>query len=162
MNDSIETLLKKYLEGPVRVRQALEGLTATELHARPGPGDWSIHELVIHLQDSDGVNIDRMKRVVAEDNPVLIAYDEKKFAANLCYADQTLDDALLLMEIERRQFARVLRQLQPETFARIGQHTEIGSITLHKLLQIAVDHINHHLEFLVQKRTRLGRPAPRK
>ena len=34
-----------------------------------GTGDWSIHELVIHLADSDSIAIDRMKRMLIEDNP---------------------------------------------------------------------------------------------
>jgi hypothetical protein len=54
--------------GP-RLRQAVAGLSPEELTARPGPGNWSILELVIHLADSDSIAIDRMKRMLIEDNP---------------------------------------------------------------------------------------------
>ena len=49
--------------GP-KLRQAVAGLSPEELTARPGPGDWSILELVIHLADSDSIAIDRMKRML--------------------------------------------------------------------------------------------------
>lgn len=46
-----------------------EGLTVPELRSRPGPGDWSIAQVVLHLMDADLVGADRMKRVIAEDTP---------------------------------------------------------------------------------------------
>ena len=53
--------------GP-RLRHAVAGLSPEDLTARPGPGDWSILELVIHLTDSDCIAIDRMNLVGS--NPV--------------------------------------------------------------------------------------------
>ena len=72
----IRNLLDQYAAGSDQLRPAIAGLTRDDLIARPGPGKWSIHELVIHVVDSDFVGSDRMKRVIAENNPPLIGFDE--------------------------------------------------------------------------------------
>ena len=56
-----------------------------DLLAYPVPGSWSIQEIVIHLVDSDLILADRMKRIIAEDNPTLIGFDETQFTRNLHY-----------------------------------------------------------------------------
>lgn len=152
------TIIEAYAMGPAAVRQAVAGLTPEELHARPGPGQWSIHEVVIHLLDSDMVSIDRMKRVIAEDNPPLLNYDESAYIARLHPDAQSLDDALTLLEVGRRQWARVLRELNDEEFARHGTHSVRGRITLAELVELYVEHIKGHLKFIHEKRSRLGKP----
>ena len=84
--------------GP-RLRQAVAGLSPEELTARPGPGDWSILELVIHLADSDSIAIDRMKRILIEDNPPLLYADETAYVRLLASHEQSLEDALTLFEL---------------------------------------------------------------
>jgi len=151
-------LIDDYASRPAAVRLAVAGLTPEEQHARPGPGDWSIHEVVIHLLDNDVVCIDRMKRVIAEDNPPLLNYDEAAYIARLHPEAQSLDDALTLMEIGRRQWARVLRVLPDAAFLRHGTHSVRGRVTLGELVQLYVDHVDGHVKFIHEKRRRLGKP----
>src|SRR5262245_10020096 len=70
------SVIESYAAGPAKVRAAVAGLTREELTARPGPGAWSILEVVVHLTDSDAISIDRMKRMLTEDNPSLLYADE--------------------------------------------------------------------------------------
>ena len=59
--------------------KAIQGLSPAELNAVPIPGKWSVQQVIIHLLDSDLVGTDRMKRVIAEDKPTLLAYNETLF-----------------------------------------------------------------------------------
>jgi hypothetical protein len=68
-------LIEEFVACGPRLRQAVAGLSPEELTARPGPGEWSILELVIHLTDSDCIAIDRMKRMLIEDDPPLLYAD---------------------------------------------------------------------------------------
>ena len=52
-------LIEEYSAGGPVLRAAISGLTPSELRATPGPGAWSIQQLVIHLADSDAISIDR-------------------------------------------------------------------------------------------------------
>jgi hypothetical protein len=52
------------------------GLTRTQLLRRPAPGKWSIHEIVCHLADTEVANAWRYRKVLAEDEVGLTAWDQ--------------------------------------------------------------------------------------
>jgi len=151
-------LIEDYVACSGRLRQAVAGLSQEELTARPGPGDWSILELVIHLTDSDCIAIDRMKRMLTEDEPPLLYADETAYVRKLATHEQSLEDALILFEVGRRQFARVLRALPDEAFERRGIHNRRGALTVGGSVKDYIRHVDHHLTFLAEKRSRLGKP----
>jgi hypothetical protein len=151
-------LIESYAGGGETLRRAVQGLARDDLIARPGPGDWSIQELVIHLADSDAIAIDRMKRILTEDNPPLLYADETAYVDRLVPNDQSLEDALTLFDIGRRQWSRVLRRLSDDAFARQGTHNRAGIVTLGGMVEGYSRHLEHHLVFLRAKRERLRKP----
>jgi hypothetical protein len=151
-------LIETYAAGGETLRRAVQGLSRDELLARPGPGDWSIQELVIHLADSDAIAIDRMKRTLTEDNPPLLYADETAYVDRLLPEEQSIEDALTLFEVGRRQWSHVLRRLPDDAFARQGTHNRAGIVTLGGMVEGYSKHLEHHLVFLRAKRARLGKP----
>ena len=151
-------LIESYAAGGETLRRAVQGLEREDLLARPGPGDWSIQEVVIHLADSDSISIDRMKRILSEDNPPLLYADETAYNDRLLPEEQSLEDALVLFDVGRRQWARVLRRLPDEAFARQGTHNRAGVVTLGGMVASYCKHVTHHLSFVKAKRERLGKP----
>jgi hypothetical protein len=150
-------LIDQYEKGGDDLRMAVRGLEREDLLAYPVPGTWSIQQIVIHLLDSDLILADRMKCVIAEDNPTLMAFDETRFVKNLFYDEQSVEDAVTIFELNRRNFARILRKLPDSAFDRIGNHSERGPLKLADILAGAVNHLKHHLKFLVDKREKLGK-----
>ena len=138
--------------------QAIAGLSRDDLAALPVPGTWSIQQIVLHLMDSDLISSDRMKRVIAEENPTLIGFDETAFARGLFY--EALDAGLAadIFAKNRRLTAEILRRVPDEAFDRFGTHSERGRVTLTQLVQGMVDHLEHHLRFLLDKRRLIGKP----
>src|SRR4051812_21816558 len=115
-----KALIDQFEAGGRKVKAAIAGLRREGLTAFPVPGTWSIQQIVIHLQDSDAVALDRMRRIIAEDNPLLIGYDENKFTAKLAYDEQSAADAAELIDLSRLQFARILRRLPETAWERTG------------------------------------------
>jgi uncharacterized damage-inducible protein DinB len=152
-------LIDDYVAGGAKLRQSIAGLSREDLTARPGPGKWSIQELVLHLADSDSISIDRMKRILTEENPPLLYADETAYVDRLFSHDQSLEDALTLFEVGRRQFARVLKKLPNEAFERVGTHNRKGPVTMGAMVKSYIDHVDHHLKFLYDKRANLGKPV---
>lgn len=152
-------LIEEYVACGPKLRRAVAGLSPEDLTERPGPGKWSILELVIHLTDSDCISIDRMKRMLIEDNPSLLYADETAYVDRLCTHDQSLEDALTLFEVGRRQFARVLRKLPDEAFERSGTHNRRGRVVVGEMVKDYIEHVDYHLKFLFDKRARLEKPA---
>jgi uncharacterized damage-inducible protein DinB len=150
-------LIDDYEACGAKLRQACAGLNREDLTARPGPGKWSILELVVHLADSDSISIDRMKRMLSEENPQLLYADETAYVDRLATHEQSLDDALTLFEVGRRQFARVLRKLPDAAFERHGTHNRRGRVTVGEMVKNYIEHTDYHLKFLRDKRERLGK-----
>ena len=150
------TLINDYLDGLQMLRAAVAGMTHEQLVARPVPGKWSTLEVVCHLADFEIVFADRIKRVIAENEPTLFGGDPTVFAARLAYHERNLDEELLLIALIRQQVARILRTLRPEDFQRRGIHSESGPMTLEALVQRITGHIPHHVRFIEEKRKALG------
>jgi uncharacterized damage-inducible protein DinB len=157
-----QKLVAEYEAGGARLQKTVAGLSKQDLSWKPPPdaglGLWSIHEIVIHLLDSDIIWTARMKSIIAEDHPTLLSFDEKKFSQSLFYAEQDPQAAIRLFDLNRRQFARVLRKLPDSALSRTGQHSERGSITLGQCVKIVIEHVDHHLDFVRRKRKELGNP----
>ncbi len=117
-------------------------------------------EVVAHLGDCDFVFADRMKRVIAEENPTLTAFDETAWAARLFYQEIAVPEYVSLLTANRRAVAAILRRLSDADFARRGSHSVLGAVTLADILAKAVNHIDHHLKFIYAKRAKLGVALP--
>lgn len=138
--------------------KSIEELNSNDLSAIPIPQTWSIRQIVLHLYDSDLIGTDRMKRVIAEDSPTLIGYDETAFANKLYTDDLDLATACRCFADNRRLTTAILRRQPDAAFKRIGHHNESGVITLEYLVKTYVGHLERHLDFLLKKRALLGKP----
>ncbi len=156
---SFPQMIEAYLAGPIALRKAVAGMSREQVLARPLAGKWSTLEVVCHLADFDPIMADRMKRILAEDQPQLIGADEKHFAAALAYHERDMEEELTIIERTRSQMARILRTLKPEALQRVGIHNERGPLTLEKMLTTTTNHIPHHLSFIIEKRLALGLTA---
>ena len=149
---NFDTLIEQYLAGPDLLRRAIAGMKQEQLLARPIPGKWSTQEVVCHLADYEPIYADRMKRVIALEEPELLKGDPQLFAARLAYDHRDIEEELAIIEWTRKQMVRILRMLTPVDFQRRGGHSRDGALTLEVLLQRITDHIPHHIRFIEEKR----------
>jgi hypothetical protein len=146
------TQIERYAQGPADFERAVRGLTPAQLDARPITGTWTIREITAHLYDSDMVGCDRMRRVAALDNPLIMGYDESRYVARLDYAHVDPAAAVAAFGANRLLMTAVLRALPDEAFERAGIHSERGRETLGQLVAGYCDHLDHHLRHLLKKR----------
>lgn len=151
-----QQLVERYAAGGPLLAYAASGLTVDQEQARPGPGAWSVAELVTHLVDSDLVGADRIKRVLAEESPTLQAYDQDAWIARLGANEMPVEEAINLFAANRRWITRILHRCTEADFGRAGMHTEDGRKTLAELVAGYANHLDHHLKFLYAKRANLG------
>jgi hypothetical protein len=151
-----DALIEQYLAGPELLRRAVAGMTGDQLLARPISGKWSTQEVVCHLADYELIYADRMKRVIALDEPELLQGDPRLFAARLAYDQRDVEEELALVDWIRTQMTRILRTLTPADFQRQGRHSRDGALTLAEVLQRTTAHIPHHVRFIEEKRRALS------
>jgi hypothetical protein len=152
------TLIDRFEAGADIPLRAIAGLLPAELDAFPVPGTWSIRQIIVHLWESDLAASHRMRRIIAEDAPLLIAYDETTCAQRLFYEHEDLARVCRLFDDNRRMTAGLLRRLPDAAFERVGIHNQRGKVTLAEMVSIYVEHVRGHLVHLVKKRGLLGKP----
>jgi hypothetical protein len=163
MNEANSKLVETYGSGGDRLAAAVGGWDDADLRklppasAAPVAGKWSVHQLLVHLQDAELSFADRMRRVIAMDQPSLLKWDENAFSEHLHYEDQSSADAADLILLIRRQMGRILQNLADSDFERIGIHSERGPQKLSAIIGFADWHLNHHLAFVDKKRAAFGK-----
>jgi uncharacterized damage-inducible protein DinB len=154
--DPRKSLIQRFDDGGPLLVQACSNLSPEHCRDHPIPGTWSIAELAAHLLDCDLVFAERMKRIIAEDSPVLQAFDEQAWITGLLSNEMPVDEATALFAANRKWMTRILKVQDEAGFARAGQHTGKGRQTLTEVLVYATNHLDHHLKFLYAKRAKLG------
>jgi uncharacterized damage-inducible protein DinB len=144
--------IEVYAAGGQQLIEAYQGLTRVQLFAEPVPGTWSLHQIAIHMLDSDLIGSDRMKRIAAMDKPLLIGYDESAFAKLPGVEQLDAMAACRLFDQNRQMTATILRALPEAAFERWGIHNEIGRVTLAEMVDKYIHHLEGHLEHVFKKR----------
>ncbi|HYF13470.1 MAG TPA: DinB family protein [Phycisphaerales bacterium] len=140
------------------------GMSAAQLTAPPsvGAGEWTMHQMIVHVVESDLIASHRMKRIAAEESPLLISYDETAFVRALDYHALELAAACELFRMNRLVTAEVLKRLPEEAFARHGIHNQQGKVTLLHVVRSYIAHVDHHRSFADKKRAAMGLPPVRR
>ncbi len=138
--------LAQFRQGASALAAALQGASAEETAFIPGPGKWTIKQLVRHVADTEIVVGMRMRQIIAEDSPTLIPFDQEKWAANLSYETADATASLTLFQTLREDTTRVLEALPAEAFDRPGVHPERGVKPLLEWVQLFARHVFTHAE----------------
>jgi len=145
------TKIEEYAAGPGLLLDALREASHFDIDAHSVAGTWSVRETVCHLADSEIVYADRIKRVLAEDNPTFCEADPNTFGPALYVRERPLETELQLIDAVRSHMLPILRSLDTRDLQRFGQHSLDGQMTLETLIQRITNHIPHHLEFIEAK-----------
>ena len=137
------TLIDRYKAGYDEIVKALEGADDAALDRRARPGTWSPREIVHHLADSEMTSAIRLRRLLAEDNPTIVGYDQDEFARRLHY-DRPIASSLEAFRWARVSTADILEQLDEAEWARTGTHSESGPYSMAKWLEIYAEHAHKH------------------
>lgn len=141
-----EDLIRRYAEGPAKVRAAWERVPEAARHWRPGEGKWSAHEIVCHCGDAEANAAMRIRYLAAEKEPLIIGYDQEAWARVLDYAGHPAEPALALMDAARASTVALLRRVPDSLWTKRGRHTESGEYSAEDWLQIYAEHLEKHAD----------------
>jgi uncharacterized damage-inducible protein DinB len=158
---STERLREAFAAAPDRLETAVDGLAEADLQARPIPQKWSIHEILLHVTDSECLSAVRVRMALGDDRPRFPGYDEKRWALRLRYRDRSpaVRDAMVrLFRAQREATSELFAAATPEEWRHEGTHPDWGTVTLRQLLELYADHGERHLAQILERRRLLGRP----
>jgi uncharacterized damage-inducible protein DinB len=121
---------------PARLKEALVGVPRKLLLWTPAPGKWSIHEIVCHMRDMEReAYIDRYRRILAEDNPVLPDIDGDAYAIVRDYRSMKLGEVLRDWARLRKESLKLLKKVKGGQWERVGTHPTAGPLSVAAFLR---------------------------
>ncbi len=135
-------LIARYHAGHEAVAQALRDIKEEELD-RSASGEWTPRQIAHHLADSEIMSAIRLRRLIAEDAPVLGGYDEAEFARILT-RDRPIGPSIQAMRWARESSAQILASLTEQEWRRAGTHSESGPYSVETWLEIYAAHPHDH------------------
>ena len=139
--------IEQYGRGFNLLMAALAEVPKEAWDLRPEPNEWSVHEIVVHMADSELMSALRVRKLIVEPGSTLMGYEEAKWANALSYKKQNVDDALQIIKLPRQTTYHLLKTLPDEVFTHSVTHPEFSEpYTFERWLNIYARHIPDHIE----------------
>ncbi|MDA0352264.1 MAG: DinB family protein [Chloroflexi bacterium] len=145
------------LDATPRILEELVAASDEALFDKAWGNEWSPRVVLAHLRDDEFLTMRmRLERLLAEERPVLMPFDERGWATNRWTGRDALGELLGDFRIQRLASVAILRHLQPAEWERGGYHPEIGQLTVRSWTEHWVEHDQTHIN---QLRAGLGLTA---
>jgi hypothetical protein len=126
------------------IRDTLGNLPAEKADYRFGPNEWTVKEVMGHINDTERVFAYRALRISRNDATPLPGFDQDQFVKESNYSERELSDLIAEFEFIRRANVLVFKNLSAETYLRCGTASN-NPFSVRALLYVMVGHVNHHL-----------------
>lgn len=144
--DQVEAMQAVLRATPAVLNAFSKDLASVSWQEHPEPGEWNFTEIVCHLRDVDSeVNIPRVNKVLAEQNPFLPGIDSDKWAEERLYYCQNGPQALQDFTDSRINLLEILAGLQTDDWVKPARHAIFGPTKLKELISIIVGHDRLHV-----------------
>ena len=114
---------------------------------KPEPQEWSVHEVLVHLADSESNAALRARMLIVQPGGYLMGYDQAKWADDLDYHEHSWEDALEVVRLARKTTFALLKQQPDEVFTHTARHPEYEEpYTFDDWINVYSAHIPGHIE----------------
>ena len=113
-------------------------------------GKWSIHENIAHLARYQPLFIDRMRKILAIDEPEFEQYKADMDPEFAIYYAFTTYELLKKISIDREVLYHLISHLPPDKLDRMGIHPKYGKLTIAEWTEFFLLHEAHHLFAIFQ------------
>jgi uncharacterized damage-inducible protein DinB len=129
---------------------ALDSLADPQACFKPGPAEWSIKEVMGHLNDVERVFAYRLLRISRHDPTPLPGFEQEDFVRAAGYDRYALRDLVNEFALLRQANIILIQHLTEEDFERRG--TASGyTVSARALIYMMVGHVDHHMASLQEK-----------
>jgi hypothetical protein len=146
MNDIYAALSAQIAE----LHEALDSLSDPQACFKPGPQEWSIKEVIGHVNDVERVFSYRLLRISRGDSTPLPGFEQEDFVRAAGFDRYSLGDLLGEFEFLRQANIIAIGHMTDEAINCRG--TASGyTVSARALIYMIVGHVDHHLASLHEK-----------
>ncbi len=129
---------------------ALGKMTDEQARFKFGPAEWSIKEVIGHLNDVERVFSYRLLRISRNDQTPLPGFEQEDYVHEAGFDNFTLKDLLLEFEFLRRANILAIKNMTDTAIDHRG--TASGNpVSARALIYMLVGHVDHHMASLYEK-----------
>lgn len=139
--------IELYGRGYDMLMETLKDIPREMWKFKPGPKEWSVHEVLVHLADSESNAALRARMLIVEPGGVVMGYDQDAWAIALNYHDQSWEEALEVIRLARRTTYKILKEQPEEVFSHTVRHTQYADpFSFDQWLNTYSTHIPGHID----------------
>jgi len=132
------------------IKSALGKLSDEQALFRDAPNEWSIKEVMGHLNDVERVFSYRLLRVSRNDATPLPGFEQNDYVREAGFDSHPIKDLIQEFEHLRRANILAIHNMSDEAALRVG--TASGyPVSARALIYMLVGHVDHHMESLNEK-----------
>ena len=125
-------------------------LNNSQLQFHPSPGKWNIHENIAHLAKYQPVFIDRIRKILTNEEPAFEVYKAEDDDEFEIYCAFTTYELLKKISSDREVIFHLITHLPVDKLDRIGTHPKYGKLTISEWTEFFLLHEAHHLLTIFQ------------
>ena len=145
--DDVHSALSQQID---ELHSALDALTDSQACFKPGPEEWSVKEVIGHINDVERVFAYRLLRISRNDPTPLPGFEQNDYVREAGFDQYALSELMNEFEHLRRANIITIQHMSAEAINRRG--TASGySISARALIYMLVGHVDHHLASLREK-----------
>ncbi len=139
---------------PHKLEAAVKDLDDAKLDTRYRPGGWTVRQVVHHIADSHINSYCRFKLALTEEEPVIRAYYEDRWAELSDSVGTPVLHSMKIISGIHFRWAALLMMMSDEDFQRKLMHPETGEWRLENMLALYAWHSEHHTAHITELRKR--------
>jgi hypothetical protein len=130
---------------PGELRAAAAQMDVARWAAPAAAGGFSLVEQAWHLADLEREGYgERIRRLLAEDDPLLADFDGERMARERSYRTKSLAEGLAAFAAARAANVTLLRSLPPRLWGRAGRQEGVGPVALRDIPRMMREHDAAH------------------
>jgi DinB superfamily len=138
--------IKEFGSAPAELMATLRQIPKRMWLFKPAPDRWSIHEIVLHLCDSEVDCYMTCRRLIAEPGTEILEYDASRWTDSLGYLHQSTKEALEIKRRLRRMTHWLLATAREEVWSHTVKHPQRGELSLEQWLEQEQRHFKRHIK----------------
>lgn len=145
--DDLYVALSRQIE---ELHAALDPLTDTQARFKPGPEEWSVKEVIGHLNDVERVFSYRLLRISRGDVTPLPGFEQGDYVRAAEFDEYALNELVSEFEYLRRANILAIEHMTEDAIDRRGVASGM-TVSARALIYMLVGHVDHHMASLQEK-----------
>ena len=139
------SLKERLLNQHTGIYEIIKNADDAKILYNPEHGKWNIHDNIAHLAVYQPIFINRIHKILKEDNPSFSAYRADDDPDFIVAKQLSLNELLDKLEGDREEIYFFIITLSHEQLTRTGTHPKFGKLTVADWIEFFLLHEAHHL-----------------